>query len=175
MNTKHNLHINIKHFRLQKGLSQTQIAEKIGVSRQAISNWESGKTYPDLDNIVLLCKVYEITTDELLGSDAQTSKESTTTTSNQCSVFQKEVNVLGNSPQIILELLCLSVILILASQFAFLGLLVPIATAIWLKKTNRKYKIIYFLCVVCFLICLQNTYAIFEHLYGTTTTSIEVV
>lgn len=48
-----------------KGLSQEELADKINVSRQSIHMWESEKSIPDIDNIVKLCNVLEITTDKI--------------------------------------------------------------------------------------------------------------
>lgn len=56
----------IKVLRKSKGLSQEELAERIGVSRQAISKWESGRTVPDPDKIILLSAALEATTDYLL-------------------------------------------------------------------------------------------------------------
>ena len=94
MYTRESLHIRLKHFRNLKGLSQTEVAEKLGLSRQAISNWEANKSYPDLDNIVLLSKLYDVSVDELLGTDIRenvTEKQST------------GAGTLGKSPQTVLE------------------------------------------------------------------------
>ncbi len=51
--------------RKAKGLSQEELADKLNVSRQSIHLWESGKIVPDIDNIVNLCNVLEITTDKI--------------------------------------------------------------------------------------------------------------
>ena len=51
------------------GLSQEELAEKIGVSRQAISKWERAESSPDLDNVVLLARLYNMSLDELLLSE----------------------------------------------------------------------------------------------------------
>ena len=54
-------------------LSQEALAEKIGVSRQAVSKWERGEASPDTDNILSISKLYEISVDDILGDkDAQT-------------------------------------------------------------------------------------------------------
>ena len=50
------------------GLSQEQLAEQIGVSRQSISKWETGQSAPELDKLVALSQVFGISTDELLGN-----------------------------------------------------------------------------------------------------------
>lgn len=52
--------------RKQKGLSQEEVADILGVSRQTISKWETDQSTPDFDKIIPLCDLYEITTDELL-------------------------------------------------------------------------------------------------------------
>lgn len=60
----------LKKARLDKNLTQEEVAEKIFVSRQSISNWENNKTYPDIGNVIALSDLYQISLDELLkGSD----------------------------------------------------------------------------------------------------------
>lgn len=54
--------------RKEKGLSQEELAEKLGLSRQAISKWERGESSPDMDNIVMLAKLYDLSFDELLST-----------------------------------------------------------------------------------------------------------
>lgn len=57
-------------YRRANHFSQEELAEKIGVSRQAISKWERGESSPDTDNLIALAKLYNITIDELInGSD----------------------------------------------------------------------------------------------------------
>lgn len=58
--------------RKQAGITQEQIAEKIGVSRQAVVNWEKGESNPDIDNCIALADLYHISLDDLVrGSDSQ--------------------------------------------------------------------------------------------------------
>lgn len=61
----------ILQFRKALGLSQEQLAEQIGVSRQSISKWETGQSTPELDKLVALSKVFGISTDELLGNNVK--------------------------------------------------------------------------------------------------------
>ena len=56
----------LKEIRKKEGLSQEQLAEKIGVSRQAITKWETGKGLPDVENMVIIGEIFKITLDELL-------------------------------------------------------------------------------------------------------------
>ena len=56
----------IQQLRKQKGISQEELADRVGVSRQAVSKWESEQSTPDLDKILLLSDYFEVTTDYLL-------------------------------------------------------------------------------------------------------------
>ena len=57
---------NLKDLRKNNGLTQEQLSEKIGVSRQAIAKWEKGESIPDLYSILELSNVYSITIDTLV-------------------------------------------------------------------------------------------------------------
>ncbi|MBP1042902.1 helix-turn-helix transcriptional regulator [Vagococcus sp. BWB3-3] len=56
----------LKKYREVSGLSQTDLAEKIYVTRQTISKWEKGKTYPDIQALIALSKLFDISLDELI-------------------------------------------------------------------------------------------------------------
>ena len=63
---------NIKEHRTELGLSQDDLAERIYVSRQTISNWECGRTYPDVQSLLLLSNVFGVTVDSLIKGDVET-------------------------------------------------------------------------------------------------------
>ena len=54
--------------RKKNGLSQEELAERLGVSRQAVSKWECGESLPDTDNLITIAKMYAISLDELVGN-----------------------------------------------------------------------------------------------------------
>ena len=60
---------NLIMLRKLRGYSQEQIAEKIGISRQAYAKWESGATIPDIDRAALLAEVYGVTLDSLMKTE----------------------------------------------------------------------------------------------------------
>ena len=66
----------IKHYRKQAGLSQEKMAEKIGVSRQAITKWENGTGTPDISNLMAIANLFQISIDELLSNGKTESKKS---------------------------------------------------------------------------------------------------
>ena len=59
----------LQELRKQKGLTQEELAERLYVSRTAISKWESGRGYPNIDSLKAISKFFEITIDELLSGD----------------------------------------------------------------------------------------------------------
>lgn len=61
-------------YRKQHGLSQEALAEKIGVSRQAISKWERAEASPDTDNLIILAEIYGVSLDELLKGESSTEE-----------------------------------------------------------------------------------------------------
>lgn len=69
-----NLPNNILQLRRAMGLSQEQLAEQVGVSRQSVSKWETGQSAPELDKLILLSKVFGVSTDALLGNDTPKSE-----------------------------------------------------------------------------------------------------
>ena len=56
----------IQHLRKSKGISQEELADKVGVSRQAVSKWESEQSTPDIEKVILLSDFFDVTTDYLL-------------------------------------------------------------------------------------------------------------
>jgi AbrB family looped-hinge helix DNA binding protein len=57
---------NLKMYRKKNGLTQEQTAERLGVSRQTIAKWESGDTLPDIENIVAMADMYDVSVDCLV-------------------------------------------------------------------------------------------------------------
>lgn len=80
----------IKMYRSKRGLSQDELAEKIFVSRQSISNWETGKTYPDIHSLLLLCEVFSVSLDQLVKGDVQIMKNEID--AQELMKFQKDGN-----------------------------------------------------------------------------------
>lgn len=141
----------LKDLREQHGLTQADAAEKLHISRQTISQWENGKTIPDIKNAFLLCELYGISISEL----HDTQKE---TASNQ--------NRLAT-----LEVIGLALILLLSCQYILIGCIVPIIIAIWQKRTHKDHKIIYVLCIICFIICAYTSYIAIDTIFFDTGTA----
>ena len=65
---------NLKRIRKEHNLSQEQLADELGVSRQAISKWESAVAYPEMDKIIALCDKFNLNIDDLLHKDIKEVK-----------------------------------------------------------------------------------------------------
>lgn len=128
--------------RKANNLSQEQLADELGVTRQSISKWESGDSYPDMAKIVQLCKVLNCTIDDILDDEivSNTKQEKTTDTkdSNKANTLQKyfdeflgfvtkTVNMISHmgtkqTLKMIIELFILGIVLYSASTFILWGL-----------------------------------------------------
>lgn len=65
----------IKKYRDELGISQEMLAERIYVSRQTISNWENDKNYPDINSLLRLSEVFQVSVDILIKGDMEKMKE----------------------------------------------------------------------------------------------------
>ncbi len=78
----------IKNYRQRVGLSQEELAEKLNVSRQAITKWENDSGIPDIDNLISLSKVMGISLDELVMGEKGTDSSDI----KQCAINQRNRN-----------------------------------------------------------------------------------
>ena len=69
------LHTQIKKYRTNMNLSQEELAEKVYVTRQTISNWENNKSYPDIHSLLLLSSTFNISLDQLIKGDVKIMRE----------------------------------------------------------------------------------------------------
>ena len=101
----------IKEARVNAGLTQEQVAEKIMVSRQTISNWENGKSLPDIISIMKLSDLYQISLDELLKGDTKMKEK-----------IEKDVKVSrGNKRLILTTAILIFAVAIIYSVSNFVG------------------------------------------------------
>lgn len=87
-----NLGSQLKKFRESKSFSQEDVARKVGVTRQAVYKWESNKSYPDIDNLILLSELYEVTIDELIKGSEDAREELNKKDKDECEDDEDENN-----------------------------------------------------------------------------------
>ncbi len=69
-----NLGEKLYELRKEKNLSQEEVADRLNVTRQTVSKWETNQSTPDFDKIVPICELFEISTEELLTGKKQEEK-----------------------------------------------------------------------------------------------------
>lgn len=90
-----NLANNLRKIRKENNLSQEQLAEKLGVSRQSVSKWESEQAYPEMEKMIQICDLFDITMDELLNQNVSAvneAKEEKTNLAKHIESFLNYVN-----------------------------------------------------------------------------------
>ncbi len=88
-----NFHKELQRLRKAEGLSQEELGEKLGVSRQTISKWEGGSAYPDMLNLMTISQFFGVTVDELInGSDSKAVAEETEKTAEDKAVLDKSAH-----------------------------------------------------------------------------------
>ena len=136
-----NLGSQIKRYRNELHLSQEELAEKIFVSRQSVSNWENDKTYPDIKSLLLLSELFSVSLDTLIKGDLEIMKKEID--AQELAVFQKDsivfsilfaVMVIATAPPILLlEWLGIALFAILFGITMYYALRV--------EKHKKKYDI----------------------------------
>lgn len=131
----------IKKYRTQADLSQEELAEKIFVSRQTISNWENDKNYPDIKSLVLMSEVFQVSLDNLIKGDLEKMKKEID--AQEFEKFQKDGNVFA---VLFIILLIAPVPLVLLWEWAGLAMYlalfgITMIYAVRIEKYKKKYDI----------------------------------
>lgn len=142
----------LKKLREMNSLTQDELAEKLGVIRQAISKWENEKTYPDIENIKCLSELYNVMVDDIVYAGSRPNRLKTvqndiTTEKEQDSVFESEWTG------------WMLISLAVASCFIpLLNVIISIAFLIMSKRIDQKYLQILLrtTCTITFVISFGN-------------------
>ena len=140
----------LKDFRNLNNMSQDDLADKIYVSRQTISNWENDKSYPDIHSLLMLSEVFSVSLDDLVKGDIEIMKERIN--QNDVSSFKKDSTIFS-------VLLILSIVLIVPMNkyFGLVGdviwlsvFIVTMYYAIKLEKVKKENDIYTYKEIVAF-------------------------
>ena len=141
----------IKRYRMEANLSQEELADKVFVSRQTISNWENDKNYPDIKSLVLMSEVFHVSLDILIKGDLERMKKEID--KQKYAEFQKNSNIFS-----ILFVVLLIVPVPLVMIFEWFGMVLYIGLwtigmyfAIRLEKYKKKYDIHTYKEIVAFM------------------------
>ena len=170
MNNTSDLSSKLREARQKKNLSQNAVAEKLNISRQAVSRWETGKGSPDIATLPLLSDLYDVSIDELLGHETSVSKSQSQNIKKEMSDLNETspeiTDKITNSDPVLphsgntfnWEYAILMLLLILSGFITFVGLIVSLYIFLWTWHNRRQYKLILTLSVICFLIGLYHLY-----------------
>lgn len=141
----------IRAYRSELGMSQEELAEAVYVTRQTVSNWETGKSYPDIQSLLRLSSLFGISLDQLIKGDAEQMKEK---------INAEEIRAFNRLSNIFSLMMVLS-LLVWAPLAYFLGwwglalAAVLFAFTLWLafrvEKEKKKYDIQSYKEIVAFL------------------------
>ena len=140
--------------RKEKGLSHEEVADKINVTRQTVSKWELDQSLPDFDRIMPLCKLYNVSSDELLTGNVEQKEDSLSDINSQRSMEVRKKKAITVSISLVLFVLALIWVIaieelfdasdaLLVGGFFILGILGVINLIIGfasLPKLNYKEK-----------------------------------
>ena len=129
--------------RKEHKLSQEALAEKLGLSRQAISKWERAEASPDTDNLIALATLYGISLDELLGNEPKSQKEVPVEEKTLTDTQIKGKNHLIKSPLLLLIAVAVYVvggIIIGGKWWAVMWILFTLVLAYALVSASKLYE-----------------------------------
>ncbi len=118
-----NLGEKLFELRKTKNLTQDEVAEKLNVTRQTVSKWETNQSTPDFDKILPLCELYEISTEELLKGEKQEKLEENNYNNEEKKNKNNYENMTKNQiKQKSAEVICSSILIfIVAVAYAGIG------------------------------------------------------
>lgn len=156
---------NLKYYREKAGFTQEQVANELRITRQSISRWENGKSNPDLDNLVLISELYQVSLDHLIKENEELFKKIDQNVQEIQDKKQKLIEIEQEVLQITSKEKDESLLLILlaaVSSLIFpLGLLPIGFVLIRNKRQNRFYKLIWLVALISLFF---NAYAGYGHL-----------
>ncbi len=141
----------ILNLRKNKGLSQEQLAEELGISRQAVSKWEAEQSIPDIDKVILLAEFFHVTTDYILRdideekTVNETANELKTNLENTAeNTKNRKVSAVLLAIAVMLYIICPAPLFIMqdTTSLVYLLIIVAVATGIIIYRAvfNAKTK-----------------------------------
>ena len=163
---------NLKRIRKENNLSQEQLAEKLGVSRQAVSKWESEQSFPEMDKLLLICKTFNYNIDELMNENVKEvdeNKQSKINSNRYISDFfefiTKTVEMLG-SMTVKQRIKCLlEQVIVIVFLFAVYGIIGGICGGI-IGIGNYRYSVLKDILIIVYnIISFIIGITVFLHIF----------
>lgn len=152
-----NLAAQLKMARIKQGYSQNEVASLLHLTRQAISKWETGRGYPDLDNLIYLSDIYELSIDELLKENEELKEK---IKANKFEIAEKKKHLkrvkrslYGNRD----EGIFLITLALVSGIIPPVGIVLPLYVMWRNTKFNALYKTIYIVSICTILVSVVGT------------------
>ena len=169
---------NLKKIRKEHNLSQEQLADELGVSRQAISKWESATSYPEMDKIIDLCNKFNLNIDDLLQKDIKEVKKEEENKKGINKIIDDFLRFLTDTINLFSRMSFKSKLKCLFEQIIIVGILFLIST-IFIASLNElflnvfgifPYKLTSFIVYglidfVLIIFCLVSSIIIITHIF----------
>lgn len=148
----------LKAARERANLSQIEVAQAMNISRQSVSKWETGRTYPDLDNLVILSDLYKVSLDELLKSEDSLKIQKKKETKKKDEKIKNDYDFLMSH-----EELSIAATAVLTCFIPVIGILTDLILIVYciVKKTPLSLGA-KFIIFITMLINLSNTVVFFD-------------
>lgn len=147
----------LREIREAKKMSQEEVANALHVSRQSISKWENGRSNPDLDNMVALSRIYEVSLDELVHGVSE----------NQ----EPGMSKADKDRYDVMKVLFYLTVLLISTSISFIG--IGVSLTLLIRTGKKGYPIIFYgCCILCLLISIFNLFVVlngFFFNFGTVT------
>ena len=155
----------LAELRKARGLSQEELAEQLGVTRQAVSKWERAESAPDTDNLIELAKIYGVTLDELINGETpkadgeeDVSEAPTTTTTTKSGAGWHYLNALYPAFTIIIAIAYLLLGCFIPNGkgwacYWFLFILIPVFGSIVTVIRTKRAAHFNYPCLVTAIFC----------------------
>lgn len=134
----------IKELRKAQNINQDELAEKLFVSRQTISNWENDKSYPDIQSVLLLSEIFGVSVDQLLKGDVE-KMERIITEQTQADINKMNTYAIGMLISIVALLISMPVLAYTTGFWFFIPSVLLFACAMYfairIEKCKKEYNV----------------------------------
>jgi len=134
---------NLRNMRKKHNLSQEELSEKVRVSRQSVSKWETGDAYPEMNNLLELCKIFKCQINDLVNDSIIDIDSLDDEVLEKVVLLQKEKqkNVKALSKAIMIIARIIRIFLILGGSILSLALIVSVFAACNLEMNGNEVKL----------------------------------
>lgn len=141
----------LKEEREKNELSQKDVADRLHVARQSVSRWETDQSYPDLENLMALGRLYHVSIDELLGMEKEEISESVQKKTEEEEKSVKRTELDRKEQGMVFAFALASCV------FPLLGVFVP-GLLLWKYRKRKVGVLLKILLVMCVLLSVYNCF-----------------